>query len=804
MGIEKESFIGKTVYDIVSREMADLFDAKDQELYQKGTVQEYQSRMRVKGEYRDVMFYKSIFRNPLGAVQGLIGTILDITEQTKAETVLQEQLYFEKIVSTLSAECLKATEDTIDTLLQKTLALIGQFIHAEQGYLFIASEECEKTEKIYQWSYEHSQAAIIPCSEAVYHGNRTVGSLCELARQFRRMQKQTAYFELQSDLTKQVLFPMKNGDEWTGFFYFEWSKEKSVQLTDAHTTLVKVLAEVFAGMVQRHRAEKSLRVSEQETKAILEAIPDLIVLTNPDCRILDFRQAQDFGYIKGREYYLGRTAGEVLPDKAAQAFQQHIPLAFREKRVVSFEYEMVYDGAAKYREARVIAISEQSALILIRDITEKKAAEEEIHKLSRAVDQSPGVVIMTDLAGKIHYVNSKFTQVTGYGPAESIGEELNILRSGEHSDEFYAAMWNTLYEEKEWCGEICNRKKDGELYWALTSISPIRNSEGKIYNYLFIQQDITEEKKIKETLQCQNLQIKEALNRLEQAQLQLVQQEKLAGIGQLAAGVAHEINNPLGFVFSNFDMLKKYMKRLLGILNAYRALKGGVEGNLENLQIIERLQQIFEKEKEQKLDFLLEDLEGIIEESGDGLNRIADIVKALRLFARADKNELEEYDLNQGIKNTLVMARNEIKYVAAVQEELQALPLIPAMAGQINQVLLNLIVNAVHAIKEKGIGALGNITVKSYQDGPSVCCVIQDDGIGMTEETINKIFMPFFTTKPTGQGTGLGLSISYDIIVNKHYGEISVTSEKGVGTTFMLKLPLERPADRKNQITEAS
>jgi signal transduction histidine kinase len=260
----------------------------------------------------------------------------------------------------------------------------------------------------------------------------------------------------------------------------------------------------------------------------------------------------------------------------------------------------------------------------------------------------------------------------------------------------------------------------------------------------------------------------------------------------------------LGFVFSNFDILKKYIKRLVGILNLYKELKDGIENDIENLHIQAMIKKISGQEKEQKVCFLLEDLEGILEESGDGLTRIADIVKVLRLFARADKNELEDYDLNQGIKNTLVIARNEIKYVATVQEELQALPLIPAMPGQINQVLLNLIVNAVHAIQEKGIGDLGNIMVRSYQDGQYVCCDIQDNGIGMTKETIDQIFLPFFTTKPTGKGTGLGLSISYDIIVNKHYGEISVISEKGVGTIFTIKMPLERSGDCKNTITEAS
>lgn len=153
-------------------------------------------------------------------------------------------------------------------------------------------------------------------------------------------------------------------------------------------------------------------------------------------------------------------------------------------------------------------------------------------------------------------------------------------------------------------------------------------------------------------------------------------------------------------------------------------------------------------------------------------------------------SEFESYDLNTGIKNTLIIAKNEIKYVAEIEMDLGELPEIQASSGQINQVLLNIIINAAYAIKEKQIDKLGLIKISSYHDDQFVFCSIQDNGFGMNEETLQRIFNAFFTTKPMGQGTGLGLSISYDIIVNKHSGDISVSSEKGIGTTFIIKLPL--------------
>ena len=172
------------------------------------------------------------------------------------------------------------------------------------------------------------------------------------------------------------------------------------------------------------------------------------------------------------------------------------------------------------------------------------------------------------------------------------------------------------------------------------------------------------------------------------------------------------------------------------------------------------------------------------------MTRVGDIVKALRMFSRIDKQGArEDYDLNEGVRNSLIVARNEIKYIAEIREELAEIPLVSAIGGQINQVLLNLILNAAYAIKEKGLPELGLITVRTYLTDGTVCCSIQDNGKGIPAEIQKDIFNPFFTTKPVGQGTGLGLSISYDIIVNKHQGKINFSSIEGEGTTFFIQLP---------------
>lgn len=413
-------------------------------------------------------------------------------------------------------------------------------------------------------------------------------------------------------------------------------------------------------------------------------------------------------------------------------------------------------------------------------------------KLKEAVAQSPNAVVITDREGIIEYVNPKFCQMTGYDIQEAIGENPRLLNSGECSPDTYKELWETIKSGHEWSGEIRNKKKSGEFYWARATIGPIRDLEGNITHFLGIQEDVTHRKQMEEELLRNNSALAEALDVLKNTQSSLIQQEKFAGIGQLAAGVAHEINNPLGFVLSNFETLQKYTVRLSDMVKAFKELHMRVlEEKIPSLQ--EKAAQVSALEKQTKLNYILEDLEPIFSETADGLMRVGNIVKALRHFSRVDHQGIfEEYDLNEGLRNSLTVARNEIRYVADVQENLAEVPTIRALSGQVNQVLLNILINAAYGIKAKGTESRGLITISTYADDRFIYCSIADSGIGIPEEIRKKIFDPFFTTKPVGQGTGLGLSISYDIIVNKHQGEILLESELGKGSTFIIKLPIYR------------
>lgn len=288
--------------------------------------------------------------------------------------------------------------------------------------------------------------------------------------------------------------------------------------------------------------------------------------------------------------------------------------------------------------------------------------------------------------------------------------------------------------------------------------------------------------------------VQDEVVKLKRTQSQLIQKEKMAGIGQLAAGVAHEMNNPLGFVTSNFNMLGEYVKRLIDLITAYRNFIEGMSGEVDT-EIREAILELQQLEKQKKLDFLLEDLDPLFSESKDGLARVGEIIKALRIFSRVDvANQYEEYDLNTGVETTLVVARNEIKYVADVVNHFQEIPTAKAIGGQINQVLLNLLVNGAQAIKSAKMDEKGIIKVETFFDGEYIGCSITNNGPVIPQEIRDRIFEPFFTTKAIGEGTGLGLSISYDIIVNQHGGKISFVSTPDEGTTFTIKLPCKRPS----------
>lgn len=281
--------------------------------------------------------------------------------------------------------------------------------------------------------------------------------------------------------------------------------------------------------------------------------------------------------------------------------------------------------------------------------------------------------------------------------------------------------------------------------------------------------------------------VEERTRELKGAQSQMVMQEKMATVGQLAAGIAHEINNPINFVKTNFDTLKRNVTDFRELFVEYKNLAMSQDTTSE---VREKVEQLQEKEREIHLEFILKDLDNLFSESEEGCKRVTAIINSMRNFSRVDHlDEHSSFDINKGIEDTLVITRNEYKYHADIKLDLGDIPEIDCTPQQINQVMMNLIVNAAQAVASQERDDMGTITIRTFADNQNVYCEISDDGPGIPEEIQNRIFEPFFTTKDVGQGTGLGLSISYDIIVNKHGGSITVSSSAD-GTTFKIQLPI--------------
>jgi signal transduction histidine kinase len=279
-----------------------------------------------------------------------------------------------------------------------------------------------------------------------------------------------------------------------------------------------------------------------------------------------------------------------------------------------------------------------------------------------------------------------------------------------------------------------------------------------------------------EALRRNLVELEAAHAKLKEMSSQILQSEKLASIGQLAAGVAHEINNPIGFVNSNLGTLKIYVEKMLIALSAYEKSEEEMSG--------ETRESLIALKKKINLDYIREDIASLLAESMDGMQRVKRIVQDLKDFSHVDETGMQLANLEQGLDSTLNVVWNELKYKAEVVKEYAGIPDVLCIPAQLNQVFMNLLINAGQAIEENG-----KITIRTGQDGDTVWVEVEDTGKGVKPEHLNRIFDPFFTTKPVGKGTGLGLSISFGI-VQKHGGRIEVKSEEGHGAVFRVVLPL--------------
>jgi len=425
------------------------------------------------------------------------------------------------------------------------------------------------------------------------------------------------------------------------------------------------------------------------------------------------------------------------------------------------------------------------------------ALRESEGRFKELADILPALIWISNAEGKRIFVNQQYLKFTGLTLTECIeGGCVKLIHPDdqEHVLSIYEQVKINCHKQEV---EYRLRHCEGTERWILETVVPRIRKSGVVSGYMGCGIDITRQKLVEKSLESmvekRTLELKKinqvlasekkslelVNNQLKETQGHLIQSEKMASIGQLAAGVAHEINNPLGYIYSNLHTLKGYLSDLEEVIVMTEKLTGQLPD--DNSRVIEFNQ----LKQDLDLEFLQSDLQDLVSESIEGAIRAKKIVQDLRDFSRIDKQEMEVFDVEAGICSTLNIVHNELKYKADVVKEFSGIKPFKCVGAQLNQVFMNLLVNAAHAIEH-----FGKITVRTGYEGKDYVWVeVEDTGKGIPNDIRSKIFDPFFTTKPVGQGTGLGLSLSYKIIQD-HQGRIEIDSVVGKGTKFRVLLPI--------------
>lgn len=536
----------------------------------------------------------------------------------------------------------------------------------------------------------------------------------------------------------------------------------------AERALRKSREELLKQHEELNRLYKEMGIIKEEWETTMNCLGDMILLADSKGQVKRCNQVfKDF---------VNKTDDEIISRNWEDLLHQHqiMTIKFYEKGIEalhkptgrwfilnSYPYRDIKDGKVI---GSVIAIHDTTELKRIAETLEirNREIEENRMKLQRALDH---------ISSLIHQVlKEKGFRLDSTNPY--LKKCYEILNCDNRDCRCFG-------KEALKCWEIVGIYCKSKIQWALgkkcnnCNTCPVYLQSASDPIYQISERFI----KMMHLLETKNKELKNAYRELKETQTKILQQEKMASIGQLAAGVAHEINNPMAFISSNLGTLEKYVDRL----NEFIHIQSEAIASLESA---ERKESVRVKKEALKLDFILEDIKELVKESLEGSERVRKIVQGLKTFARVDEAEYKYADINECIESTINIVWNELKYKAALKKDFGDLPQTKCYPQQLNQVFMNLLVNGAHAIEKQG-----EITIKTWPENGSIFVAISDTGWGIPEENLPKIFEPFFTTKEVGKGTGLGLSIVYEI-VKKHKGEITVQSKVGRGTTFVVKLPI--------------
>ncbi|MEH1780786.1 MAG: PAS domain S-box protein [Nostoc sp.] len=549
--------------------------------------------------------------------------------------------------------------------------------------------------------------------------------------------------------------------------------------------------------------ESAVRENERTYQQILDAITDMVLVKGAKSRIIWANKAF-------RDYY-GMSESQLQnmidapfsePDHTLQYIKDDA-YVFESGKTLEIPQEPVtrYDGEVRLFHTIKSAIRNELGQVIMtvgvcRDISEHKQAQKEQANLLAILEAAPDFISTADLTGRVLYFNKAARKMLELGEEESLqGRNL----SQNHPKWANEIIQNQGLPESarvgDWVGETAILKADGREIPISQLIIAHKSPDGEVEYFSTIARDISELKAVEETLWQKAEDLERTLKELQSTQAHLLQSEKMSSIGQLVAGVAHEINNPTSFIYSNIQPANEYINDLLLLIELYQKhYPHPVNVIQEQIEAID-------------LEFLMADLPKLLLSMKMGADRIKQIVLSLRNFSRMDEAECKAVDIHLGIDSTLVILEHRLKVqhnrpAIGIIKEYGKLPLVECYAGQLNQVFMNILVNALDALEQRDakrsieqmqeVPSIIRICTQVSPDGKVVIRFI-DNGAGIPENVLKRLFDPFFTTKPVGIGTGLGLSISYQIIVEKHKGKLTCLSIPEQGTEFQIEIPISLP-----------
>jgi PAS domain S-box-containing protein len=591
--------------------------------------------------------------------------------------------------------------------------------------------------------------------------------------------------------------------------------ERTIELSKANEKLATEIAE-------RKQTEIGLKANEERFRLLIEGVKDyaFIVLT-PDGHVGSWNS--------GAERIKGYLAEEIIGQPFSCFYrhedieqgkpEENLQLAAAQGRYEDKGWRVRKNGALFWANTVLTALRDEAGQLygfaqVTQDVTEHQQAEEALQSqtnlLQLVLERMSDGVILADDQGQFLVFNPAAKHLFGSGATDTSSSEWSQQYGLFLPDQITPFPVDQLPLVRAMQGEEVHNIKmfvrhaqAPEGLWVMINGTSLKDASGTFTGGVIVCRDVTELKHSEDALRQseaelrhQTQELEKALQELQQAQSQLVQSEKMSSLGQLVAGVAHEINNPVNFIYGNLTHANEYIQDLLGVVKLYQQ-------HYPNPPLA-----IEENAEEIDLEFLVQDLPKLLSSMRVGAERIQNIVLALRNFSRMDEAEVKEVDIHEGIDSTLMILQNRLKLrsdrpVIQVIKDYGSLPLVECYAGQLNQVFMNILTNAIDALEERDQAR----TLPESKQNPSQIQIstamsdsgwvqirIADNGPGMSQEVQQRLFNPFFTTKPIGKGTGMGMSISYQIITEKHGGSLQCCSASGVGTEFVIRIPLRQGA----------